>query len=305
MVPNLRDVGGSRTRDGRLVRTGLLYRSGSLQNLEGLEVSVFGRLGIRRVYDLRGAVERELAPDRLPAGISYVSGDVLADWVEGAPDRVLGWFNDPNEARRWLGNGRAEALWIEQYRKLVTLRSARATYGRIFRELARSEHRPALVHCSGGKDRSGWAAAALLLLLDVDRDTVMADYVQSDWADDERASAMLRALAERGGDPELWRPIVAADPRYLEAALDQVHRSFGSFDAYLADGLGVDAATRDALRAAFLGPDDQERAAVKKSLTQPAKASRQTSTGMPAGAAWPDPSHQWSSAGMPRARSSS
>ena len=31
-VPNLRDVGGQPTRDGRSVRTGLLYRSGSLQH---------------------------------------------------------------------------------------------------------------------------------------------------------------------------------------------------------------------------------------------------------------------------------
>jgi protein-tyrosine phosphatase len=63
---------------------------------------------------------------------------------------------------------------------------------------------------------------------------------------------MMRALVERGADLELWRPVFAADPRYLEAALDQVRLSFGSIEAYFADGLGVDGATQEALRAAFV-----------------------------------------------------
>jgi protein-tyrosine phosphatase len=252
-VPNLRDVGGSPTRDGRIVRTGLLYRSGALQRLDGADAEAFGRLGIHRVYDLRGVREREMAPDRLLPGMEYVSTDVLADWTEGSPDHMFAWLDDPEAAFRGLGGGRAEALWIDQYRKFVTLASAHAAYGRIFRDIARPDHRPALVHCSGGKDRSGWAAASLLLLLDVDPDVVMADYLRSGWHEGARASAMMRALVERGVDPELWRPIFNAEPRYLEAALDQVRRSFGSIEAYFADGLGVDAATRHALRAAFVG----------------------------------------------------
>jgi protein-tyrosine phosphatase len=252
-VPNLRDVGGVPTLEGRVVRAGLLYRSGALQHLAGADLAAFERLGIRGVYDLRGAREREVAPDRLPAGTAYVGSDVLADWTEGGPDRVFAWFEDPAAARAGLGGGRAEALWAEQYRKLVTLPSAHAAYGRLFRDVARAEHRPALVHCSGGKDRSGWAAASLLLLLGVAPDAVMADYLRSGWHEDARAGAMLRALAERGGDPELWRPIFTAEPRYLEAALDQVRGSFGSIEAYFADGLGVDRATQGALRAAFLG----------------------------------------------------
>jgi protein-tyrosine phosphatase len=252
-VPNLRDVGGSPTRDGRAVRTGLLYRSGALNRLDGADLEAFGRLGIRRVYDLRGERERSFAPDRLPPGTAYVTGDVLADWTEGGPDRVFGWWTDPLAARRGLGEGRGRALWMDQYRGLVTLPSAHAVYGRLFRDLGRAENRPALVHCSGGKDRSGWAAAALLLLLDVAPEVVMADFLRSAWRDDASASAMLDDLVARGGEPELWLPIFDAVPAYLEAALDEVHRSYGSIQAYFADGLGVDAGTQDALRAAFVG----------------------------------------------------
>ncbi len=252
-VPNLRDVGGVGTRSGRLVRTGLLFRSGAPRGLAGADLEAFRRLGIRWVYDLRGRHERQLAPDSLPPGTGYVSADVLADWAEGGPDRLFALFEDPDAARRELGGGRAEALWIEQYRRLVTLPSARAAYGRIFRELARADHRPALVHCSGGKDRSGWAAAALLLLLDVAPDVVRTDFLRGGMRRDGSASEMMRALVERGGDPELWRPVLAADPRYLEAALDEVRVSFGSIAEYFAVGLGVDEAAQDALRDAFVG----------------------------------------------------
>ncbi|MGD8684782.1 MAG: tyrosine-protein phosphatase [Chloroflexota bacterium] len=251
-VPNLRDVGGKPTRDGRFVRTGLLYRSGTLRRLDDGDMEAFGQLRIRRVYDLRGARERESMPDRLPPGTEYVSADVLADWTEGGPDRVFAMLEDPETAREELGGGRVEALWVDQYRQFVTLPSAHAAYGWLFRDLARAEHRPALVHCSGGKDRTGWAAAALLLLLHVAQDVVMADYQQSDRRENASAATMMRALVERGADLELWRPVFAADPRYLEAALDQVRLSFGSIEAYFADGLGVDGATQEALRAAFV-----------------------------------------------------
>ncbi len=252
-VPNLRDVGGVPTRDGRIVRTGLLYRSGALHRLDDADMAAFERLGIRRIHDLRGARERDAAPDRLPPGTEYVGTDVLADWREGRPDRLFALFEDPEAARRELGGGRAEWLWIDQYRKLVTLPSAQTAYGRLFRDLARAENRPTLVHCSGGKDRSGWAAASLLLLLDVAPDIVMADYLRSGWHEDASAAALMRGLVERGGDPDLWRPIFAAEPRYLEAALDEVAVSFGSIAAYFADGLRVDAAVREAIRAAFVG----------------------------------------------------
>ena len=252
-APGVRDVGGMPTRDGHVVRAGLLYRSGALERLDPADLAAVERLGIVRVYDLRGPRERDLAPDRPLPGAVYVTGDVLADWADGGPDRIFALFADPGAARRELGGGRADALWLDQYRRLVTLPSARAVYGRLFRDLARPENRPALVHCSGGKDRTGWAAAALLMLLGVAWDVVMADYRRSESRGSASSAALMAALAERGGDPELWRPIFAAEPRYLEAAFDEVRRSFGSIAGYFTDGLGVDAAMQEQLRDAFLG----------------------------------------------------
>lgn len=252
-IPNLRDVGGGQTRSGRRVRTGALYRSSGLDALAPADVDAVARLAIRTVYDLRMAREQAETPDRLPAGARHVPLDVLAAWTDGGPGQLFALFEDPASARSALGDGAAETLWVEQYRAFVRLPSARAGYGMLFRDLAIEPHRPALVHCATGKDRTGWVAAALQLLLDVPEEEVMAHYLESRRHIAPLVEPMLAAFAARGGDPELLRPILDVRPSYLEAALDEVRRGHGSIECYFNDGLDVDEATREALRTAFTG----------------------------------------------------
>jgi protein-tyrosine phosphatase len=252
-IPNLRDVGGCQTRSGVRVRTGVLYRSSGLHALAPADVDGFKRLAVRTVYDLRMAREQAEAPDRLPAGTRHVPVDVLAGWTDGGPSQLFGWFEDPASGREALGNGGAEALWMEQYRAFVRLPGARAGFGELFRDLAIDSHRPALVHCATGKDRTGWTAAAIQLLLDVPEEAVMDHFLESRRHLGPLVEPFLAAFAARGGDPELLRPILDVRPGYLEAALDEVRRGYGSIERYFSDGLGVDEAARAALGAAFTG----------------------------------------------------
>ncbi len=252
-IPNLRDVGGCPTRSGCRVRTGLLYRSSGLHGLAPVEGDAIARLAIRTVYDLRLAREQAEAPDRLPAGTRHLPLDVLAAWAKGGPSQLFAWASDPTAARDALADGRAEALWVEQYRALVRLPSARAGYGTLFRDLTIASHRPALVHCTTGKDRTGWVVAALQLLLGVPEDAVMDHFLESRRHLGPLVEPMLAAIAARGGDPELFRPLLDVRPNYLEAALDEVRGTYGPIERYFSDGLGVDKATQMALRTAFTG----------------------------------------------------
>lgn len=64
---NFRDLGGYQSADGRRIRWGQVYRTGSLADLTRTDLALFSDLGIRMVCDLRRPHEVESMPDRLPA----------------------------------------------------------------------------------------------------------------------------------------------------------------------------------------------------------------------------------------------
>ena len=253
-VANLRDVGGHSTRDGGRVRTGLLWRSAELDHVSAADAPALERLGIRTVFDLRTEDERVARPDRVPAGATYRVADVLSGAPGDSPAAMQRTFADPVAATRAFGDGRGVAFFRGVYRDLVVLDSARAAYGTVFQGLVGSAGRPALIHCTTGKDRTGWAAAALLLLLAVPAEVVMEDFLASTRALGPALQPFLDAFEARGGDPEVLRPLVGVHPEYLEIAMSEMSRAFGSIDGYFADGLGLDAAARRTLRTAFVEP---------------------------------------------------
>jgi protein-tyrosine phosphatase len=251
-VPNLRDLGGWPTRDGGRVRKRLLYRSTQLDQLAGADLAAFAALGIRSVYDLRTEAERTARPDTLPEGTEHIVVDVLAGSVDAAPAQLFTVAGDPRAAEALLGGGKGRALFEKGYREIVTLPSAGVAYHRLFSDLAHAEHRPALFHCATGKDRTGWAAASLLLLLGVPDDLVMREYLLTNTELLPSEKPLLDRFRALGGDPEVLRPVVEVAPDYLEAALDEMRETFGTIEDYFAEGLGVDEAAQGALLAAFV-----------------------------------------------------
>ena len=91
-------------------------------------------------------------------------------------------------------------------------------FGQMVRALSESEGTPALIHCSAGKDRTGWAASLMLLTLGVDEGEVIAHYLESNARMVDRSSAAARlreALclqAQHGQDPGSG-PVESIRPR--------------------------------------------------------------------------------------------
>jgi protein-tyrosine phosphatase len=105
-----------------------------------------------------------------------------------------------------------------------------------------------ILHCTAGKDRTGFAAALLLTLLGVPRETIVEDYLLTNSSVDLRA----RLVADESGlgipqgrrymvelPAEALDAVLAADADYLLGALDAAEASHGSIDAYLRDAAGV------------------------------------------------------------------
>jgi protein-tyrosine phosphatase len=245
---NFRDLGGYPTEDGRHVRWGQLFRSDALADLSDADVRRVGELGIRLVCDFRGPSERTDAPDRLPA-----DDPPKVALLEIHDERV-----DVAAIEETIRSGQFEGvdfaqLLVDGNRAFVLEFSDR--YAALFERLSDPANLPALVHCTGGKDRAGLASALILLALGVPEETVFSDFLLTNVytaAKIERTLTILRVASLFRRDPEAVRPLLEVRREYLQAAFDAIHERWGSFDAYLRDGLGVDDGERRALQERLL-----------------------------------------------------
>ena len=204
-------------------------------------------------YDLRTAAERDKRPDELPPGVEYIWLNVLADAPQSSPAQLETLLRNPPEANKVLGDGQVEAAFVKAYREFVSLPSARTEFGRLFRGLAERSQLPALFHCTTGKDRTGWAAAALLELLNVPRDIIMADYLHSNQIIIPKYQDEIAAFIAAGGEPAIPEAILGVQEAYLNASFDEMETQYSTIENYFADGLGIDADRQQALREVYLG----------------------------------------------------
>lgn len=237
-VPNLRDVGGLRTVDGRWVKMGLLFRSDQLDQVSDADFAQINALDIGVVVDLRTANERMKGPDRLPIGATNMMLD------------VLGAQGDLNAVMRDVAQGQGFDLMMRLYGNMVTQKTSRLAF-RALIEAAVTARNPMLFHCTAGKDRTGWGAAVILSLLGVPREVVIEDYLAS--------NGFLAAKNERSyvaAAPHIARdrlePVLTVRRDYIEHSFTEVDRVYGSMENYAHIGLGLTPQLLTSLRHKYL-----------------------------------------------------
>lgn len=254
-IINLRDLGGIALAGNSAVRPGLLLRSGQLDRLDPELDPAVAALGIHTVVDLRTEHERHERPDQVPAGARLIVADVMAAGVTGGdsvPARLDSVLGNPAVADEHLGNGKAEKLLCDAYRAFVTSESACGAYRLLLSALAEPDCGPLLFHCTAGKDRTGWAATVILLLLGADEATVQEEYLSVNPAVRAAFAPLIDRFTEAGGDPEISDAILGVRPAYLTAALEEMERGYGGVEAYVRDGLGVPDEAVDRIRARYV-----------------------------------------------------
>lgn len=229
---NFRDLGGYPVADGRSVRWGVLFRSGSLHKLTGADMKKFQALNIRTVLDFRAGHETEKRADKLPEGVRYVNLPMKDSstkvWHEARDEMVKNMRRlDPAE------------YMIRTNVELATVFTPE--YGRFFQEILESNGNPFLFHCAAGKDRAGFAAAVLLTILGAPRSVVMQDYLLTNryLLDAHRWNLWLAVLLKGRKFVEGVRGFMRADERYLSAAFAALEREHGSFEGYVRQGLAL------------------------------------------------------------------
>jgi protein-tyrosine phosphatase len=251
-APNFRDIGGYEGPGGAKVRTGRIYRSQLIARPTEADKIALRDIGIRYVADLRGRHERDVAPNI---------------WMEN-PQPELHHLNIGMDVRAGAGellgilaadptvNG-IRAMMMRTYSLLPGAFVGRL--GPFFDAMLTGDKFPALIHCTAGKDRTGFLTAVLLLTLGVPRDAVQYDYgLTEKFTDMERmmqaSAAYLQGIVGDRIVPtdDMLRLLCGTSPDYLNAAFAAVERDYGSVEAYLERTAGLDAAKREALRRLLL-----------------------------------------------------
>ena len=253
-LPNLRELGGYKTKDSLTIRRGVLYRSSQLYHVSEGDKKKLDALKLKYDFDLRTAREREAKPDEINSYVRNVSVDMLADESEDAYVKLDELTRNPKRVSTVIGGGtaEAEAAMKQIYCDMVTLPSAKKALGQFLETLAKPSSSPALFHCSSGKDRTGWTAAVLLTLLGVPKDQIIKDFERSNDYILPAQKSVIDNFVKAGGDPGIMPAIVGVKAIYLEAAFAEVNRVYGSMDRYFTEGLGIDLTKQKAIRDAFL-----------------------------------------------------
>ena len=242
---NFRDIGGYPTRFGADVRRHRVYRSDSLATIGDSGWERLTELGLREIFDLRHEVERQTAPYATPDGIA-------ATWLAIGPKEVQTEAKDVFELLKSGGpDDFTLEYMVEMYGRIFEDHAE--VFGELLTHLADPDRLPAVFHCTAGKDRTGIAAALLLSVLGVERETVLDDYELSNEFRSKRRIEQLRPQLEAEGiDVEHVRPYLSAPRPALEAALAGVDLEYGGVDGFLTKRAGVPEGILDALREVLL-----------------------------------------------------
>jgi protein-tyrosine phosphatase len=245
---NFRDLGGYTTDEGLRVRWGRVYRSGVLSYLTEGDHRYLRKLGIRVLCDLRTRRERDREPVQW-----HGQGRIRKHW-DYDPNQVS--IEEDIYCTGFSAESARQAM-VKLYAQLPNRLVHQ--YRWLFSTLAAGKL-PLVFSCSAGKDRTGVAAALLLRCLGVPSSQVVADFVLTDRVVDlERIyfSAARPALREEGrsSPPRSVREaLLAASPEYLDAAIDQIERDYGSVRGYVRRGLKITETQVTQIRSLLLEP---------------------------------------------------
>src|SRR6267142_534723 len=231
---NFRDLGGYPARSGRIVRWRQIFRSNHLGHLTDDDIAVVRGLGVRSAFDFRGAEERQAA--------LCLMNDVTVHSLPVEPT-VVAALRAIAASGTQLSTDHAVEVMRDSYRNYVQQNTPR--FRALFAHLL-EDRAPLVIHCTAGKDRTGFACALILHALGVPDELIAEDYLLTNrfYRRDPTASSDL---------PEEVKQVLArVEASFLAAAFDAIRADYGNLENYLSDGLGLGASERTRLEARYL-----------------------------------------------------
>lgn len=230
---NFRDLGGYPTSDGGQLRWRQIFRSNHLGHLTEADVGIVRGLGVKSAFDFRGVDERKVA--------ACVMEDVTVHSLPIEPT-VVAALRARLQARA-LSSADALEIMRDSYRGYV--RTNTHSFRELFTHLL-EKREPVVIHCTAGKDRTGFAVALILHALGVPKHVISEDYLLTNryYRRDPNSAPDLPI--------DVRQAIGSVEASFLAAGFDTVTAQYGDLESYFRDGLGLGAPERTELKRRYL-----------------------------------------------------
>jgi protein-tyrosine phosphatase len=249
-VHNFRDVGGYEGAEGKHVRWGLLFRSGNYAKASERDQQKLLDLGITKVIDFRSGMEKEQAPNRLPAELQDAVVEIPI--LDAGNKKLMEEMKIKVEKRDFSMMDFDHTEFMQDtYETLVT--EFAGSFKTYLEAVLANEGKPLVWHCTAGKDRTGISGAMLLKVLGVDDATVYEDYMLSRKYADKRWLIVLLLFLRSGlKGARQMRGMSLVERSWLERAEATIVKGWGDFETYRKEMLGLTDADVALLRAWYL-----------------------------------------------------
>ncbi len=225
-IHNFRDCGGGATVDGRHLRQGCLYRSGTLDDAQAADLRTLHTLGLKTIIDLRAPREKRKVPAQVD-GTRRV--DIPIELETRTREKI-----QPLMTKRGAEQEVVDIL-KQMYRDLADEVWPQARH--LFQVLLNAEAYPVLIHCRAGKDRTGFMCALVEQAVGVEPVAIVQDYLETNHHFGlltPRMVGLLKIFSFGRLQIENVRASLSAREEYLQAAFEQIEQGHGGLTAYLA-----------------------------------------------------------------------
>lgn len=246
-APNFRDIGGYSTSDGHIFKKGLLFRSGDLSRITEKDCEQLSKTGIKTIIDLRTPNERKANPDRLftSSPINFIHIPIYPSEKDPRKwKRILTLFNKKFDH---------EAFTRLFYHRIVF--NHQSQIAQIINTISNQANLPALIHCVGGKDRTGVTSAFIQLLAGVEKVDIIQDYLLTNKMLEHDLAELLkryRWLKIFNMSIEHMMPLLEARHYYLEEVLDCLIEKYRTIENYFTTACCIQNATLETLKQIIL-----------------------------------------------------
>jgi len=237
-LSNFRDIGGLETSEGTKMKSGILFRSEALSKITDKDHALLQKYNIKVICDLRTPKEciKKPSPIFLKQGIHIINIPLHQQETHDINRKQL-----VNFLFSKSGGANFEEFSRSYYHHMAFDRTAQIK--EILTILSHEANLPALIHCTAGKDRTGYVSALIQLIVGVPYETVADEYLMTNHFYESKMEKLIKVMkwiTLFQVPPERIKSIFMAQGNILDEVHENILKKYGSIEMYLCEACGIE-----------------------------------------------------------------